>query len=246
VNPPDLRPEDVPEAWSGPLKEDAPVWPNVNWWENFNSPELSAFLEEVKRANFDLGINARNLRAAQLRLRDAGLARFPTPTVSLSDSESYSRQRSNGSTVSEGNNSGSTNLSMTAAYSGVLTKEATYMRSLNDYESSVASSFEQAMRTIQTAVSAYLNVLLIRDRLVVQQQNLDNAQTILGFAKAQLDAGITVPIDYLEQQISFNQQRNSFRALQQQERQAIASLALLVVRNVIEVYEIEGRTLEDI
>src|SRR5690606_29532821 len=53
-------------------------------------------------------------------------------------------------------------------------------------------------------------------------------------------------IEYLEQQINFDSQRNSFRSLQQQERQAIASLALLVGRNVIEGYEIKGQTLEDI
>jgi NodT family efflux transporter outer membrane factor (OMF) lipoprotein len=246
VDPPDLKAADVPEAWEGPLAAGAPIWPNTDWWNNFNSPELNEFLEEVKRSNFDLANNQRNLRAAELTLRDAGLARFPTPTVSLSDGESYSRTQANGTTVSEGNNSNSTQLSMTASYGGVLTKDATYTRSLNSYENSVAQSFDAAMRTLGTAASAYFNLLLIRDRLVSQRQNLANAETILGYARANFEAGITVQIDFLEQQINFDSQRNSFRALEQQERSAIASLALLVGRNVIEGYDIEGRTLEDI
>src|SRR5690606_24082422 len=169
-----------------------------------------------------------------------------TPTVTLSDSESFTRQRSNGTTVSEGNNSNSTQLSMTASYSGVLTKEATYMRSLNDYESRVAASYDQAMNTIGTAISAYFNLLLLRDRLVAQRQNLANAEMILGYARAELDAGLTVPINFLQQQIQVENQRNSLRALEQQERQARASLALLVGRNVIEGYDIQGETLDDI
>src|SRR5690606_10235337 len=163
-----------------------------------------------------------------------------TPTVTLSDSESFTRQRSNGTTVSEGNNSGSTNLSMSAAYSGVLTKEATYMRSLNDYESRVAASYDQAMNTIGTAISAYFNLLLVRDRIAAQRQNLANAEQILAYAKAELDAGITVPINYLQQQIQVDSNRNSLRSLEQQERQARASLALLVGRNVIEGYDIQA------
>src|SRR5690606_8787348 len=135
---------------------------------------------------------------------------------------------------------------MTAAYSGVLTKEATYLRSVNSYESSVAQSYAQAMQTIGQAISTYFNLLLLRDRLEVQRTNLQNAETILGYARAEYEAGLTVQINYLQQQITVENQRNSLRSLEQQERQARAALALLVGRNVIEGYEIQGDSLDDI
>ncbi len=68
---PELPADDVPQAWQKSTAEDD-VWPNLDWWNNFQSNELSDVISLVEEKNFDLQNNERNLRLAQLALRDAG------------------------------------------------------------------------------------------------------------------------------------------------------------------------------
>jgi outer membrane protein TolC len=103
MDPPPLPETDVPQRFIGPVFDEADVWPSTDWWNNFNDAELSAFIEEVKASNLDLANNRRNLESAQISLREAGLARWPTPELTLSDATSYSRTSIDGVTVSRGN-----------------------------------------------------------------------------------------------------------------------------------------------
>ena len=78
---PQIEITDVPENWQGPVQTDADLWPNTDWWNNFESEELTALIELVKANNFDYANNVRNLEAAQIQLRDAGFQLWPTPNV---------------------------------------------------------------------------------------------------------------------------------------------------------------------
>jgi outer membrane protein TolC len=98
--PPPLEERDVPARWLGPVYDEAAIWPNTDWWSNFNDAELSAFIEDVKTSNLDLANNRRNLETAQLALREAGLARWPTPQVTLGDGTAFASTRVAGATVS--------------------------------------------------------------------------------------------------------------------------------------------------
>ena len=243
--PPQLEQRDVPAGWLGPVYDDATVWPNTDWWNNFNDPELSAFIDEVKANNLDLANNRRNLESAQLTLREAGLARWPTPQVSLADGTGFSSTRVDGATVSSGNRPEDTQLAASANFSGILTKPATYARSLTDYESQVAQAADVAMNTLGTATSTFFQLLLIRDRIVAAQQNLANAEVIGRIAQARLDAGVSVPIDTLQQQIQIEQQRTALQSLIQSDLAARASLAVLIGRHV-QGFDIAGQTLQNV
>ena len=88
-----------PPRWLGPVFNEADVWPNTDWWNNFKDAELSAFIDAVKANNLDLANNRRNLESAQLTLVEGRLARWPTPQVSISDGAGFvsdSRQRLDG------------------------------------------------------------------------------------------------------------------------------------------------------
>jgi NodT family efflux transporter outer membrane factor (OMF) lipoprotein len=245
MEPPPLADADVPERWLGPVYEEAQVWPNTDWWKNFNDPELAAFIEDVKANNLDLANNRRNLEAAQLALREAGLARWPTPQLEIGDGTSFRSTRVDGATTSSGNVPEDTQLAASAVFSGVLTKPATYARSLADYEFDVARAADVAMNTLGTATSTFFQLLLIRDRIVAARQNLENAELIGRIAQARLDAGVSVPIDTLQQQIQIEQQRTALQSLIQSDLAARASLALLVGRHV-QGFDIEGQTLQNI
>jgi NodT family efflux transporter outer membrane factor (OMF) lipoprotein len=243
--PPPLEDGDVPAGWQGPIYDDAAVWPNTDWWNNFNDAELSAFIDAVKANNLDLANNRRNLESAQLTLREAGLARWPTPQVTLGDGTSFQSTRIDGATVASGNVPEDTLLVGSVSFGGILTKPATYARDLADYESRVAQAADVAMTTLGTATSTFFQLLLIRDRIVAARQNLDNAEVIGRIAQARLDAGVSVPIDTLQQQIQIEQQRNALQSLIQSDLAARASLAVLVGRHV-QGFDVEGQTLQNV
>jgi NodT family efflux transporter outer membrane factor (OMF) lipoprotein len=245
MEPPPLPDGDVPARFIGPVFDDAGVWPNTDWWNNFNDAELSAFIEEVKASNLDLANNRRNLESAQIALREAGLARWPTPDLVIGDATSYSRTSIDGATIARGNESSETELAATLSYSGILTKPATYARDLTDYDSQLAQAADVAMNTLGVATSTFFQLLLIRDRIVAARQNLENAEVIGRIAQARVNAGVSVPIDALQQQIQIEQQRTALQSLIQSDLSARASLAVLVGRHV-QGFDIAGQTLQNV
>src|SRR5688572_1590816 len=245
MEPPPLPESDVPQRFIGPVVEGSAIWPNTDWWNNFHDAELSSFIDEVKANNLDLANNRRNLESAQLALREAGLARWPTPELNVDDATSYSRTSLNGATVSRGQQSLDTELAARFSYTGIITKPATYARDLTDYDSSVAQAADVAMNTLGIATSTFFQLLLIRDRIVAARQNLDNAEVIGRIAQARVDAGVAVPIDALQQQIQIEQQRTALQSLIQSDLAARASLAVLVGRHV-QGFDIAGQTLQNV
>jgi NodT family efflux transporter outer membrane factor (OMF) lipoprotein len=245
MEPPPLLPADVPAAWQGPRFNEADVWPNTDWWNNFQDPELSAFIDAVKANNLDLANNRRNLESAQLALVEGRLARWPTPQVSIGDGVGFVSNRADGSTVFSCNTPEDTQLSASAIYGSILTKPAAYARALTDYDSDLAQAADLAMNTLATATSTYFQLLVIRDQIDAAEQNLENAEVIGRIAQARLDAGVSTPIEALQQQIQIEQQRINLRSLLQSDLAARASLALLVGRH-LQGFDIAGQTLQNL
>lgn len=242
---PEIEPSDVPADWQGPIQSDADLWPNVDWWNNFDSDELSEIIELVKQNNFDYANNLRNLEAAQIQLTEAGFQLWPTPNVSISTGTSTSETRFEDGGSTSGGSSGPFNLAASASYSGILSKPLNYERALNDYESRVAQVASTALNTLGTAASTYFQLLFLRDQIEVTRQNLDNATQILQFTQARVDSGVEIPINLLNQQINVQSIQNNLTSQIQQDFQIRASLALLTGRGV-QGFDIEGQTLEGI
>jgi outer membrane protein, multidrug efflux system len=244
VQRPDLPHGDLPASWQGPVVATADVWPETDWWNSFDDPELSALIEQIKASNLDLANNERNLRSAQITLREAGFNLFPTPTVSIGTSASYTQSDTNGNSFS-GSSTGPFQLIGAATYGGILSKPAVYDRAVADYDGRVAQTADFALNTLGTAASTYFQLLLVRDRIEAARQNLVNAEEIAAIAQARLEAGVSVPIDLLQQQIAIERERTNLSSLIQNDLAARASLALLLGRSVQD-FDVDGRTLQHI
>ena len=242
---PEIAATDVPPEWRGPVQSEASVWPDVDWWSNFSSDELTQLIEAVKANNFDFQNNLRNLQAAQIQLTDAGFELWPTPNVSISSGASTSRTSIDGGPTTSGGTSGPAVLTASASMSGILSKPLNYERAVNDYESRLAQIANTAMNTVGTTASTYFQLLFLRDQMVVSAQNLDTARQTYDFTQARVDAGIEIPINLLNQQISVQNIENQILSQQQQEYQIRASLALLTGRGV-EGFDVQGQTLSEI
>jgi NodT family efflux transporter outer membrane factor (OMF) lipoprotein len=242
---PELEPADVPIDWIGPIQSEADIWPNLDWWNNFGSEELTGIVELVMENNLDLANNERNLRAAQIQLEEAGFQLWPTPSISVGTNASTSRTQFDDGRSSSGGTTGPISLNGSVSYGGILSKPLNHERAVNDYESRLAQVYSTRLNTLGTAASTYFQLLFIRDQIAAAQLNLENAQTVGRFAELRVEAGLAVPLDLLQQQIQIDNQRNNLNSLFQSEFQARASLALLIGRRV-EGFDVEGQTLEGI
>jgi len=243
VNAPEILDADIPEAWIGPVSEEAEVWPTLVWWENFQDDELNTIVRSVKQNNLDLQNNRRNLEAAQIALQEAGFNLLPIPAVRIGTGALYTD--SLGAAELDNGPSSPIDLTGSFTYNDILSKPATFEGALADYQSRRAQVANAALNILGTAASTYFQILLIRDQIEAAQQNLANAITIGDITQARVDAGVVVPINALQQQIAIEQQRTNIRSLQQNELSALSSLALILGRSVQE-FDIDGDTLEDI
>lgn len=240
---PGLQLSDVPSTWTGPVVQEAAQWPQRDWWQTFGNSELTALIDQVQANNFDLANNERNLQNAQITLREAGFNLLPVPSVTLGTGARYTETDVGGIS-----NSGSPNVPFDATagvvYNNILSRPATYDRAVANYDSAVAQYAGTILNTQVTAASTYFQLLFTRDQIEVAQQNVANAEAILAFVNAQVDAGVAVPINALNQQIAIESQRANLRNLQQRDLAARASLALLTGQSV-QQFELAGDTLED-
>lgn len=237
---PQLALTDVPSVWTGPVVETAPVWPQEDWWNTFNNDELTRIVDQVRENNFDLANNERNLRNAQIALREAGFNLLPTPSVTLGTGARYTEVDGDSSSPSQ-----PFDLNAGVNYNNILSKPATYDRAVASYESSVAQYANTILNTMGTAASTYFQLLFIRDQIEAAEQNVENAEAIADIISAQVEAGVSVPINLLNQQITIESQRANLRNLVQRDLAARSALALLTGQSV-QGFDVEGMTLEGI
>lgn len=230
---------DIPQNWQGPVSSDASIWPERNWWVQFRSEELIDLVSRVEESNLDLAINSNNLRRAQLTMIGAGLDLWPTPRVAIGNTGSISGIGSD----TESNNKFF--LSGSISYTNILSKYSDHQLALSNYDSAQAAAAGTVLSTLGTAANTYFQLLFIRDQLKTAQQNLESAQTIERITQSKVNAGVTTPIDVLQQKLAVQQRLNIIENLKQSELASKASLALLLGRSVQD-FDLDGVTLEDI
>lgn len=241
---PTLSESDVPQDWEGPIVDTAAIWPDADWWNNFNDDELSALITVVQENNLDLANNLRNLESAQIALREAGFNLLPIPIFTFGVGGQYSAIDS-GAVDTSGTVRVPYELNAGFTYNDILSKPATYDRALADYDVRVALVADVALNTLGTAASTYFSLLLVRDKIEAANQNVANAEEIGAIAQARVEAGVAVPIEALQQQIALARERSNLRNLIQDDLAARSSLSLLLGRSV-QGFEVEGQTLQNI
>lgn len=227
---PELQSTDVPAQWSN--SDTATVnWPSLDWWQAFNSEELSEIMARLQAENLDLANNARNLEQAQITLRDAGFELYPTPILEIGVNERYTGSRPDGESYTD-NSDGAAGLDLGISYTNILSKPTRYDAAVARYDGDIASLADMRLNTLGTAASTYFQILLIRDRIVAAEQNLENAEAISRIIQARADAGTVTSIDALQQRIAVERQRNNLKTLKQNELSTRASMSNLLASSV--------------
>lgn len=219
---------EIPADWSLPAtqhEQDEQGWSDSNWWQQFGSDELTQLVEQGQTSNLDIAVAISRVRQAEAKARIAGAPLLPNADFSAS---------ANRALPGSGSGSNTINTTLEIGYeidfwgknkAGLVAAQAALQA--NRYDSQTV-----ALTVTSGIVSTYLQVLSLRDQIHIARQNATNAQRVLNLVDAQNRAGAASSLDLARQRSVLAGQKAVIPDLLQQEREALAALAILLGRPV--------------
>jgi outer membrane protein, multidrug efflux system len=216
------------------------VWPDAEWWHGFGSTTLDELISEAERNNDDLAGAIARVQEADQQARIAGAALLP----SLDAAMNVSRQRAFVTSTQGNTLFNEFSPELTASYEldfwgkNRATRDAARA-------AAVASRYDQqtvALTVISSVATTYFQALELRDRLEVAQQNLDNGEAILKGFRLEQTAGTATGLDVAQQETAVALLNAAVPPLQQQFRQTVHALAVLIGKTP-ESVDVEAGTL---
>jgi NodT family efflux transporter outer membrane factor (OMF) lipoprotein len=194
--------------------------PAPDWWRGFRSRELTALVERAHLSNFDIAAAVARIEQADAQTRIAGAPLLPA----IGADASASRARASG--VESNRFCAVVNSSYEIDFWG---KNRAALRSAEF--TAVASRLDReviVLSTVSTVINTYFQILAAQDRLRIARSNVDAALRILKVYQDRIGVGTANGLDLAQQQSLVAQQRAAIPPLDQQLRQNIATLAVLL------------------
>jgi len=209
------------------------VWPDRQWWRNFSSKELADLIDQAAANNQDLQAALARIAQAEAQSTVAAAPLYPTLGASASGSRSTTGPNTSGSSL--GNKT-----IVRRSYQGTLS--ASYQLDLFGANRAAANAGEQRVissrfdaDTVALTVNAdvattYLQVLAVRDRLRLANEDLQNSERTLTILQQKRAAGLVSDLEVAQQRSTAASQRAAIASLQQSEHALVLSLSLLLGR----------------
>ncbi len=212
---------DVPPLYRAATGAPKAALPAPDWWRGFRSRELTDFVERAHLANLDIAAAVARIEQADAQTRVAGAPLLPLITF-----EGDASRLGAGTAPSVGKLSTVLNASYEIDFWG---KNRAALRSA-EY-TAVATRFDReviVLSTVASVINTYFLILSAQDRLRIAHDNVKAATSILDVYQQRVNAGTSSGLDLAQQQSLVAQQRAAIPPLDQQLRQNIATLALLI------------------
>jgi NodT family efflux transporter outer membrane factor (OMF) lipoprotein len=226
---------DIPAAYRNAGSKPRAALPTYEWWRGFRSRELTALIDEAQQANLDIAAAVGRILQADAQARLAGAPLLPNVDLGA-DAVRTRASRTTGSTA--GLNVGgrservSYSTSLSASYEiDFWGKNRAALRAAE--ENAVASRFNREVVNLSTVASVaniYFQALSAQDLLRVARNNEASATRILNLIQQRLQAGTASELDTAQQESLVATQRAAIPPLEQQLRQNIYALAVLLGR----------------
>lgn len=222
------------------------AWPEAQWWQGFGSPELDRLVAAALAANTDLAAAEARLRQADAQVRIAGAGLLPTLDADLGGgvtrTSSEARPLGGGAITDDSYDAG-----LSAAWEVDLWgRNRAALASAR--AAAAADRFERdgvALTVASGVADTYFQVLSARDRLRIARANLANARRVLELVEVRVANGAATPLELAQQRTQVATQSATIPGLQQQERQAVSALALLVARP-LPAFAVEAGSLREL
>ncbi len=214
----------VPGGWSiDAQEENAEI--AADWWAQFGSPELDRLMSQALVQNNDLRASLARVDQARASLKIAGASLLPTADASLG----ASRTRSN---PSSGPISTDNSWRAGAGLSYELDLFGANSAGVNAARAQLAGSeFDNvALALVVTGdvANAYFNILNLRERLSIADQNLKLARDVLNVVQARFDAGASSALELSQQKTALANTDASLASLNNQMNAAENALSVLL------------------
>ena len=195
--------------------------PAQDWWRGFRSGELTMLVERAYLANLDIAASVARIEQADAQTRIAG-----APLLPLIDFDGSAARTGTGTGPSVGTLRAVLNASYEIDFWG---KNRAALRAAEF--NAIASRFDRevvVLSTVGSVINTYFQVLAAQDRLRIANENVRAATRILGVYRERIAVGTATGLDIAQQESLLAQQRASIPPLDQQLRQNIATLAVLL------------------
>ena len=243
VGPAYKRPDiPLPSQWRDSSADDSAVWPSADWWQGFGSDKLNELIAEAQSSNDDLAAAIARVQEADAQARIAGAALLPS--VDLGADATRQRAQVTGIGPATFN---SFNPELTASYELDFWGKNRAARAAAR-ATAIASHFDKetvALTVVSSVATSYLQALEFRDRLEVARQNLANGRKILHGLQLEQTAGIATGLDVAQQETAVALLDAAIPPLQQQFRQIVNALAVLIGKTP-ETVDIDSGTLNSL
>jgi NodT family efflux transporter outer membrane factor (OMF) lipoprotein len=236
-----LKPNvNTPAAWNEVAPANASAV-SADWWQSFGSAELHGLVNEALAGSPDLAIAMERVRQAEAQVRIAGASLFPTLDLGYGTSARQTGD-SRGSTKSE-----SSNATLSVSYE--LDLWGRNRAGVRSSESSLAATaFDRdtvRLTLIAGVATGYFDVLSLRSRLAIARENLAISERVLELVSARARNGAASALDVSRQQAAVLSQRAALLPLEQQEKQTLAALAILIGR-VPQGFDVKATSFTDL
>jgi outer membrane protein, multidrug efflux system len=220
----------------------APVWPAAEWWHEFGSERLDALIADAEQSNDDLAGAIARVREADAQARIAGAALLPSLDLGVTATRERAPVSGSGARTFNDFNpelSASYELDFWGKYRATR-KAARAAAAASRYDRQTV-----ALTVISSVATTYFQALELRDRLQVARQNLLNGQKILKGFRAEQAAGTATGLDVAQQETAVALLNAAVPPLQQQFRQTVYALSVLVGKTP-ESLDVNTGTLTDL
>ncbi|MGZ5150000.1 MAG: efflux transporter outer membrane subunit [Burkholderiales bacterium] len=238
---PMLKPDvSAAPAWNEPAPSNGgSVFPD--WWGTFGSAELKQLVEQALTGSPDLAIATERVRQAEAQVRMAGASLFPT--IDLGVGASSRSTSGNGSSFT----SNASSATLSASYElDLWGRNRSGVRAAQSSLQATAYDRDTARLTLISGVAtSYFEVLSLRSRLAIARENLAIAENVRDLVSARVRNGAASALDSSRQEATVLSQRAALLPLEQQERQTLAALAVLIGR-VPEGFEVKATGVADL
>jgi NodT family efflux transporter outer membrane factor (OMF) lipoprotein len=243
-----LTPQFQPKVFIGPIDASAQVWPQSDWWRIFGSPELSGLVAQAQSNNLNLAAAASRVMEAEAQVTIQRSTLFPQI-----DSQAQA-DRAGGTGSSATGVSGSRATSSTGNAFG-LTFGATYeldfwglardnLHAANETLKSARFAQQVVALTVTANVAdQYLNVLALRQRIAIANEDIAAINGILKVIKLKVSAGASSHLDLAQEEAQVESVEAQLPGLDEEELEARFALALLLGRPP-EQFEVQANSLD--
>jgi multidrug efflux system outer membrane protein len=239
-----LRPSKPPEvampaAFGQPAATDR--WPSQDWYRNFGSTELDALIDQAARSNLDVTQAQARIAQADARARQAHAAILPS--VDANGNVNYLAGHSSNGSAHETDWSALLSANYEVDFWGKNRAAAD-----SAHYSAVASRAERdtiALTALAGVANNYFEILSLRERLNVAQQNVDAARGLVAIVEARFQVGMANPSEVAIEKAALANAELTLPELQRTQSEALAALAELLGQ-APEGFTVQGAPLDAI